>query len=41
MEKEKENFLTKMFNKLDKKLEDKAKSKKCCCCCDEKKDKEC
>ncbi len=31
-DKKKEGFLKKVFGGLDKKLKDKADSKKCCCC---------
>jgi hypothetical protein len=36
----KKGFTSRLWNKLDKKLEEKSKEKKCCCC-KEPEDKEC
>jgi hypothetical protein len=35
-DKAKKGFFAKIFDKLDKKMEEKAKSSSCCCCQDEK-----
>lgn len=36
MAEKKKGIISKITEKLDKKLEKKSKEKKCCCCCDTK-----
>lgn len=38
---EKKGFFARLMDKLDQKMEEKAKSGGCCCCSGDKKDKKC